>query len=95
MAAPHSKMYQPTPEEIANVYSRMNDTLKAPYYERAREILQDVNKNFIFDLSYGWFVRSSSQPDMRTASTHATNRRSATAPATGRTRPHPTRRTST
>ena len=60
-----TQMYQPTPEEIANVYSRMNNTLKAPYYERAREILQDVNKNFVFDLSYGWFVRSSSQPGMQ------------------------------
>lgn len=56
------KMYQPTPEEIANLYSRMNETIKAAYYERAREILADVNRNFVFDLRDGWSIRSQSEP---------------------------------
>ena len=53
-------MYQPTQEELANLNNGMNSSPKSRYYERAREILANVNANLVFDLLTGW---SRTQPE--------------------------------
>jgi len=57
-------MYQPTPEELANLYNRMDNTPKAGYYRRAREILANVDENLLFDLRTGWSIRSQSDANI-------------------------------
>ena len=64
-------MYQPTPEELKNLHSRMDDTPKAGYYRRAREILADVDGNLFFDLRTGWSVRSQSDANLWHPDRHA------------------------
>ena len=55
-------LYQPTDEELARLNQGMNSTPQAPFYERAREILRDVNRNLGWQHQSlgGWIVRSQS-----------------------------------
>jgi hypothetical protein len=64
-AAKPPAMYQPTQEELANLNNGMNSSPKSRYYERAREILANVNANLVFDLLTGWFVHSQSDANLR------------------------------